>query len=111
MSLEELVDESGATRRGIQSVVSEWLASRKMSVMRFMVDVELFDTLEERLPGLEGRLFAKTGTISNVNALSGYLTRNDGTELTFSILTNGSGLPASTVRAAIDALVRTLAEG
>ena len=67
-------------------------------------------TLERRLPELEGRLAAKTGTISNVNALSGYLVRDDGTELIFSVLTNGSGLPASTVRDAMDALVRTLAE-
>ena len=50
-------------------------------------------TLEQRLLDLEGRLFAKTGTISNVNSLSGYLVRNDGRQIIFSILTNGSGLP------------------
>lgn len=66
-------------------------------------------TLERRLPGLEGRLFAKTGTISNVNSLSGYLVREDGRELVFSVLTNGSGLPASQVRRAIDDLVEILA--
>lgn len=66
-------------------------------------------TLERRLTDLEGRLFAKTGTISNVNSLSGYLVRDDGTEVIFSILSNGSGLPASRVRAAIDDVVRALA--
>lgn len=66
-------------------------------------------TLERRLPGLEGRLFAKTGTISNVNSLSGYLVREDGRELVFSVLTNGSGLPASQVRRAIDDVVEILA--
>jgi D-alanyl-D-alanine carboxypeptidase/D-alanyl-D-alanine-endopeptidase (penicillin-binding protein 4) len=66
-------------------------------------------TLEERLLGLEGRVFAKTGTISNVNSLSGYLTRDDGSEVVFSILSNGSGLPSGQVRAAIDDLVRILA--
>ena len=66
-------------------------------------------TLERRLIDLEGRLFAKTGTISNVNSLSGYLVRVDGTEVIFSILSNGSGLPASRVRAAIDDVVRILA--
>lgn len=66
-------------------------------------------TLERRLEGLEERLFAKTGTISNVNSLSGYLVREDGRELVFSILTNGSGLPSSQVRAAIDDVVRILA--
>jgi len=66
-------------------------------------------TLERRLLEFEGRLFAKTGTISNVNSLSGYLVRDDGREVIFSVLTNGSGLPASRVRAAIDDVVRGLA--
>ncbi len=66
-------------------------------------------TLSRRLEGFEGRLFAKTGTISNVNSLSGYLVREDGREVVFSILSNGSGLPSSRVRAAIDDVVRVLA--
>jgi len=66
-------------------------------------------TLERRLPELEGRLFAKTGTISNVNSLSGYLVGTDGREVVFSILSNGSGLPSARVRAAIDDVVRELA--
>ncbi len=66
-------------------------------------------TLERRLMDLEERLFAKTGTISNVNSLSGYLVRDDGSEVIFSILSNGSGLPASRMRAAIDDVVRALA--
>jgi D-alanyl-D-alanine carboxypeptidase/D-alanyl-D-alanine-endopeptidase (penicillin-binding protein 4) len=66
-------------------------------------------TLERRLLDLRGRVHAKTGTISNVNSLSGYLVRDDGREVIFSILTNGSGLPASRVRAAIDDVVRSLA--
>jgi len=66
-------------------------------------------TLERRLQGLEGRVFAKTGSISNVNSLSGYLVRDNGQEVIFSILTNASGLPASQVRQAIDEIVRYLA--
>jgi len=66
-------------------------------------------TLGRRLPGMEGRIFAKTGTISNVNSLSGYLVGNQGREVVFSILSNGSGLPSARVRAAIDDVVMTLA--
>lgn len=66
-------------------------------------------SLERRLLDLEGRLFAKTGTISNVNSLSGYLVGQNGQDIIFSILTNGSGLPSSYVRAAIDDIVRVLA--
>jgi D-alanyl-D-alanine carboxypeptidase len=45
----------------------------------------------------------------NVNSLSGYLSREDGEEILFSILTNGSNLPAAQVRERMDALVRELA--
>jgi len=66
-------------------------------------------TLAGRLTGLEGRVHAKTGTIMNVNSLSGYLITDGGDELLFSILTNGSGLPAAMVRERMDTLVREMA--
>lgn len=66
-------------------------------------------TLANRLRALEGRVFAKTGTITNVNSLSGYLVRDQGVELTFSIFTNGTGLRSSAVRPAIDAVVEAIA--
>jgi D-alanyl-D-alanine carboxypeptidase/D-alanyl-D-alanine-endopeptidase (penicillin-binding protein 4) len=62
-------------------------------------------TLRRRLPGFEGRVFAKTGTITHVNSLSGYLVTGEGREVIFGILTNGSGLPSGGVRAAIDRIV------
>jgi serine-type D-Ala-D-Ala carboxypeptidase/endopeptidase (penicillin-binding protein 4) len=67
-------------------------------------------TLSSRLPHLQGRLAGKTGTLSNVNALSGYVTTWDGRELIFVILSNASGLPAPTVVAAMDQLVTVLAD-
>jgi D-alanyl-D-alanine carboxypeptidase/D-alanyl-D-alanine-endopeptidase (penicillin-binding protein 4) len=66
-------------------------------------------TLENRLPELKGRLFAKTGTITHVNSLSGYLLADSGRELIFSILTNGSGLSSRLVRAGIDGIVQAAA--
>jgi serine-type D-Ala-D-Ala carboxypeptidase/endopeptidase (penicillin-binding protein 4) len=62
-------------------------------------------TLRARLLPLSGRLHAKTGSISHVNALSGYLVRDDGSEVIFSILTNTGNLPASQVRDAMDRVV------
>jgi len=67
-------------------------------------------TLEYRLEGFEGTLQAKTGTISNVNSLSGYVVDESGRTMIFSVLTNGSGLPSSRVRNAIDRVVRAVAE-
>jgi serine-type D-Ala-D-Ala carboxypeptidase/endopeptidase (penicillin-binding protein 4) len=68
-------------------------------------------TLSNRLQGLEGRVTGKTGTLSNVNALSGYVTTHDGRELIFSILSNASGLGSATVVPAIDRMVEALANG
>lgn len=65
-------------------------------------------TLSRRLAGLESRLAAKTGSIAHVNSLSGYLRTDDGRDLTFSIITNATGRPASEVRAGMDALVRAI---
>jgi serine-type D-Ala-D-Ala carboxypeptidase/endopeptidase (penicillin-binding protein 4) len=66
-------------------------------------------TLNSRLRPLQGRLAGKTGTISNVNSLSGYLTAASGREFVFAIMTNGSGLPSTNVRAAIDDMVLAFA--
>jgi D-alanyl-D-alanine carboxypeptidase/D-alanyl-D-alanine-endopeptidase (penicillin-binding protein 4) len=70
---------------------------------------EVDSTLEERLIGLEGRVFAKTGTISNVNSLSGYLVRDNGQEIVFSILANGAGLDEEAMESTLDEVVRILA--
>ena len=66
-------------------------------------------TLSNRLAGLESRLAAKTGTIANVNSLSGYLRTADNRDLTFVIYTNGSGRASGEVRRGIDRLVHALA--
>lgn len=66
-------------------------------------------TLERRLRNLDGRVFAKTGTITHVNSLSGYVLTMGGRELVFSILTNGSGLPSGQVRDAMDEVLEAVA--
>lgn len=62
-------------------------------------------TLRSRLLPLAGRLWAKTGSISHVNALSGYLLRDDGSEVIFAVLTNTGNLPAARIRSTVDQLV------
>lgn len=48
-------------------------------------------TLEKRMCGTaaEGRILAKTGTVTGVSTLSGYALRSDGRTLTFAIMTQG----------------------
>ena len=68
-------------------------------------------TLSQRLLELEGRLFAKTGSLTNVGSLAGYLIDGRGREIAFAVMVNGANLPASAVRAGIDAVVLDLAGG
>ena len=57
----------------------------------------------------EGNAAAKTGSISNVRALSGYVRSRDGEVLAFSILANNFTIPAATVNWMTDLAVETLA--
>jgi serine-type D-Ala-D-Ala carboxypeptidase/endopeptidase (penicillin-binding protein 4) len=55
----------------------------------------------------EGRVAAKTGAMSGVRALSGYLTTSDGEPLAFSFLVKNYRVPGSEIDALMDrALVR-----
>jgi D-alanyl-D-alanine carboxypeptidase/D-alanyl-D-alanine-endopeptidase (penicillin-binding protein 4) len=57
----------------------------------------------------EGNARAKTGSISNMRALSGYVQARDGEMLAFSILANDFTIPAATVNWIADLAVETLA--
>jgi D-alanyl-D-alanine carboxypeptidase/D-alanyl-D-alanine-endopeptidase (penicillin-binding protein 4) len=64
-------------------------------------------SLRRRFVGtpLEGRVRAKSGTISRVNSLSGYVERSDGRVLVFSIQANHHTLGSTRMIAAIDSIV------
>jgi D-alanyl-D-alanine carboxypeptidase/D-alanyl-D-alanine-endopeptidase (penicillin-binding protein 4) len=67
-------------------------------------------TLANRMKGTksEGNVRAKTGTIANVRALSGYLTTADGEAIVFSIIANNFKAPASRVDAIAERAVERL---
>ncbi len=69
-------------------------------------------TLSDRFPHapLQGHVFAKTGTLEEVNALSGYATVKDGSTVVFSILCNGHLPDAKGITRTIDAIVAAAAE-
>lgn len=69
-------------------------------------------SLEDRFRGtpLEGRIFAKTGTLKGVNALSGYMIAKSGETLVFSIIANERPLSVSSATPLMDAALVRIAE-
>jgi D-alanyl-D-alanine carboxypeptidase/D-alanyl-D-alanine-endopeptidase (penicillin-binding protein 4) len=69
-------------------------------------------TLANRLKGtaVENRLRAKTGSMSQVRALSGYVTTSDDEPLVFSIIANNFDVTADVINRATDAILIRLAE-
>ncbi len=68
-------------------------------------------TLEKRMKGTaaEGRVLAKTGTLSMTNALAGYATAGRGERLAFAIVVNNHAGKGRQAVAAIDAIAAVLA--
>jgi D-alanyl-D-alanine carboxypeptidase/D-alanyl-D-alanine-endopeptidase (penicillin-binding protein 4) len=58
---------------------------------------------------LKGRLWAKTGTLNETNALSGYLAANSGQTIAFSILVNGHRPGSQSELQAIDRIAEAIA--
>jgi D-alanyl-D-alanine carboxypeptidase/D-alanyl-D-alanine-endopeptidase (penicillin-binding protein 4) len=69
-------------------------------------------SLADRFKGsvAESRVWAKTGSLSHVNALSGYVTSMSGERLAFSILVNNHNVNAHRSIEAIDKLVEVLVD-
>ncbi|MEM7662077.1 MAG: D-alanyl-D-alanine carboxypeptidase/D-alanyl-D-alanine-endopeptidase [Pseudomonadota bacterium] len=69
-------------------------------------------TLRYRFRGseLEGKVFAKTGTLNHVDALSGYMQARSGRTLAFSIIVNDRPLEAPSARDQIDSMLLSIYE-
>jgi D-alanyl-D-alanine carboxypeptidase/D-alanyl-D-alanine-endopeptidase (penicillin-binding protein 4) len=69
-------------------------------------------TLEHRMKSkeLKGRIVAKTGSLSHVTALSGYVNRKGGKRYAFSVLVNNYNGPATEIRSTIDKICSLLVD-
>ena len=107
MSVNDLIAPRAYTTLLTYAARQPWGAAWKATFPVAGVD----GTLSSRFKGspLQGRLFAKTGTLNAVDALSGYLTAASGRTLAFSILVNGH-LPGSEAEIhAIDRICEVIA--
>ena len=67
-------------------------------------------TLKRRFIGtvVEDNLWGKTGTLTGINSLSGYIAVSDSSTLVFSIIVNNSELDSQKIRQAIDEVTITI---
>ena len=115
---QQLVDGSGLSRRNV--ITAESL----MAVLRRMYDADasspwmtalpvagIDGSLASRMRGTaaEGNLRAKTGTMSNVRSLAGYLRTRDGERLAFAIMVNNFEGAGAAATDAVDAMAVHLA--
>ncbi|HVA64359.1 MAG TPA: D-alanyl-D-alanine carboxypeptidase/D-alanyl-D-alanine-endopeptidase [Terriglobales bacterium] len=114
-----LVDGSGLARQdlvtpaGIVRLLGYMARQPEAAAWRALFPVAGRDgTLQHRFLGspAAGRLRAKTGSLSHVNSLSGYVTTASGEHLAFALLSNNNDLPATAVRAQLDRLAAALAQ-
>jgi D-alanyl-D-alanine carboxypeptidase/D-alanyl-D-alanine-endopeptidase (penicillin-binding protein 4) len=115
---QQLVDGSGLSRRDtiapdtlLAILKREYDASGESPWMKALPVAGVDGSLETRLKGTaaERNVRAKTGTMSNIRSLAGYVTTRDGEHLAFVIMVNNfEGAGAVAVRA-IDAITTRLA--
>jgi D-alanyl-D-alanine carboxypeptidase/D-alanyl-D-alanine-endopeptidase (penicillin-binding protein 4) len=67
-------------------------------------------SLRRRFEDMPGRVRAKTGSIGNVDSLSGILEGDNGRVYAFSIVANNTGQPSARTRELIDRVVRAVAQ-
>ena len=112
-----MVDGSGLSRNNLVSpeAIAQTLRamakSRQAAVYRASLPVAgISGTLQNRFrdTAAQGIVQAKTGTMSGVVALSGYIDATEYEPLVFSIIVNQSDQPAVTIRQAIDEIVLLL---
>ena len=116
---QQLVDGSGLSRRNVISPETLLTVLRRMSIAGaaspFVAGLPIAGTdgsLAGRMTGTaaQNNVRAKTGTMSNVRSLTGYVTTRDGEPLAFVIMVNNFEGPGTAALQAIDTIAVKLAE-
>ena len=108
LSRRDLVAPDAVVRVLLYASRQRWGAAYRESLPVSGVDGSLSERFVNTPAG--GLVHAKTGTLSHVNALSGYGETKSGRHFVFSILCNNHNLPGGKALAAIDSIVQVLVD-
>lgn len=106
LSRRDLVTPAAVVQLLLYASRQPWGAAYKESLPVSGVDGSLAERFLNTPAG--GLIHAKTGSLSHVNALSGYGETRTGSQFVFSILCNNHDLPPGRVLSAIDSIVQLL---
>ena len=114
-----LADASGLSRRNLVSPAATvkllthmWKSENRETFVASLPIAGEDGTLDWRFSRtpVRGRIRAKTGTLSHVTAISGYIATADDRDLAFSIMVNNYGVQASYIRNLVDKICIALTE-
>jgi D-alanyl-D-alanine carboxypeptidase/D-alanyl-D-alanine-endopeptidase (penicillin-binding protein 4) len=108
LSRRDLVTPAATIQLLIYASRQPWGTTFEESLPVSGVDGSLADRFQNTPAA--GQVHAKTGSLSHVNALSGYGQTAAGKRFVFSIFCNNHNMPSSKVLAAIDAVVQVVGE-
>jgi serine-type D-Ala-D-Ala carboxypeptidase/endopeptidase (penicillin-binding protein 4) len=99
------VDGSGLSRYNLispNSIISVlkkiYLTQPREKIFKMLPEAGCTGSLKESFTGLSGKMYAKTGSMSGVYNLSGYLVTDSGKTLAFSFMNNNFTVPVSLIR-------------
>ena len=107
LSAQDMVTPRAMTRLLTYASRQPWGATWRASLPVGGIDGTLSARFAE--PAHKGKVFAKTGTLGEVNALSGYLVAASGRTVAFSILCNNHNPAGEAARVALDKIVAAIA--
>jgi serine-type D-Ala-D-Ala carboxypeptidase/endopeptidase (penicillin-binding protein 4) len=109
LSAQDMVTPRAMTRLLTYASRQPWGATWRATLPIGGIDGTLSARFAE--PAHKGKVFAKTGTLGEVNALSGYLVAASGRTVAFSILCNNHNPAGDAARIALDKIVAAIAAG
>jgi len=109
LSRQNLVTPHAVVQLLRYTALQPWGASFRDTLPVSGVDGSLSDRFKSL--DLQGRIYAKTGSLGGVKSLSGYVTAKHGEQFAFSILSNNFNQPTKRVTDAIDSIVEAIVEG